>query len=400
MLQKSSGLTSKVILILSPQAWGNMLLSKHHYAIELARRGNEVYFLNPPDNHHWNWGSSRERIKIEASAEDPNLFLVNQELFFPYKLKFHARPLYNFLIKRQIRNILHSIPKPVDIIWSFDLGNLFPLSYFNNRMYKVFHPVDEPNDPNAIQAAVGADILFSVTSEIIEKYEAFGIPSYFINHGLADEFIRQEASLLDDGGQIKIGMSGNLLRPDLDERTLIQIIEENPGLSFHFYGSYRTGQSNLGGESDTAPVLFIEKLQSFKQVELHGVLKTGELAKELNRMDLLLICYDIDKDQSKGTNYHKVMEYLSTGKVIVSNNITTYNQLPELVRMPVERTSNRQLPGLFKETVQNLEKYNDPQCRERRILFARENRYKNQLDKLEHYMLKGLNGKDLNGREN
>ena len=41
-------LRNKTILIISPQAWGKMFLSKHHYAIELAKRGNAVYFLNPP----------------------------------------------------------------------------------------------------------------------------------------------------------------------------------------------------------------------------------------------------------------------------------------------------------------------------------------------------------------
>ena len=52
------------------------------------------------------------------------------------------------------------------------------------------------------------------------------------------------------------------------------------------------------------------------------------------------------------------MEYLSTGKVIVSNNITTYNKYPDLVRMVRERDNNTSLPALFKETVSQLDKYN------------------------------------------
>ena len=38
----------KKILLISPQAWGKMFVAKHHYAVELSRSGNEVYFLNPP----------------------------------------------------------------------------------------------------------------------------------------------------------------------------------------------------------------------------------------------------------------------------------------------------------------------------------------------------------------
>ena len=39
------------IFILSPQHWGTMFLSKHHYAIEFAKMGNEVFFLIHPNQH-------------------------------------------------------------------------------------------------------------------------------------------------------------------------------------------------------------------------------------------------------------------------------------------------------------------------------------------------------------
>ena len=64
-------------------------------------------------------------------------------------------------------------------------------------------------------------------------------------------------------------------------------------------------------------------------------------------MDAFLICYDVLKDQSKGTNYHKVLEYVSTGKIIVANNISTYENEPALVQMVKERDSNDKLPVLL-----------------------------------------------------
>ena len=45
-------LKGKTILILSPQSWGKMFVSKHHYAIGLAKKGAVVYFLNPPDQEN------------------------------------------------------------------------------------------------------------------------------------------------------------------------------------------------------------------------------------------------------------------------------------------------------------------------------------------------------------
>lgn len=103
-------------------------------------------------------------------------------------------------------------------------------------------------------------------------------------------------------------------------------------------------------------------------------------------MDGFLICYDIHKDQSGGTNYHKIMEYLSTGMVIVSNNVTTYRDRPELVRMIAEREHNRQLPALFKETIANIALYNSPDARLGRIRFAHDNTYDKQLERIERLL--------------
>jgi hypothetical protein len=389
-------LSNKTILILSPQSWGNMLLAKHHYAIELAKRGNTVYFLNPPDNDHWNLKSGRHRIRVHSSGIHPGLILIEQKLFFPYKLKFHSRALYNVLIKRQIQEIQECIGKIPDIIWSFDLGNLFPLTLFHKSIFKIFHPVDEPGDRNALKAAAGANILFSVTKEILGKYKDFPIPSFFINHGLAEEFIHGGENVRLREEPINVGISGNLLRPDLDRKILQQIIRENPQVSFHLFGSYSAGQSNIGAATGSSADSFIEALKTAKNVILHGVLKTGELAARLNKMDAFLISYDVQLDQSKGTNYHKVMEYLSTGKVIISNNITTYREFPELIRMIDERTSNERLPLLFRETLSNLEKWNSEQLRHRRKSFACDNMYQKQIDRIELH-INGLADMDFQG---
>lgn len=354
------------------------MLAKHHYALELAKAGNKVYFLNPPDNINWSVKTPGKRIRVRASGINPDLFLIDQELYFPFSLKFHARPVYDFLVKKQIRGILKVIGVPVNIVWSFDIGNLFPIKYFPDKIYKIFHPVDEPADRDAFEAATGAASLFSVTQEILNKYQRLQIPSYFINHGVAEEFLSIQAVSFLKRGKIHVGMSGNLLRRDIDRMILLQILEENPDLVFHFYGTYLINDPNFGGH-DPETGLFIEKLKTYRQVILHGVLKTVDLAQELNNMDIFLICYDIEKDQSRGTNYHKVMEYLSTGKVIVSNNITTYKDFPTLVRMPLERNSNRSLPALFKETVQNLEEYNKQEYACQRKSFARKNSYEMQL---------------------
>jgi glycosyltransferase involved in cell wall biosynthesis len=376
-------LNNKTILILSPQSWGKMMLSKHHYAIALARRGNKVFFLNPPDNYKWKLAGSKKRIRFEQLKEYPGLTLIWHRLFFPYNIKFHLRSIYNTLVKKQVHGILDRIGEPIDIVWSFDLGNLYPFSIFNNDVCKIFHPVDEPADQVAIQSATGADIIFSVTNEILEKYHQFPAPKHFINHGIAEEFLLPGAVSRSDVKAIQVGLSGNLLRPDLDRAMIVRIVEENPQVRFNMFGSYKASQSNIGDWDDPDTKKFIASLKSKPNVEFHGTVPSHELARALRRMDALLICYDINRDQSRGTNYHKVMEYLSTGKVIISNNITTYSKRPDLVRMIQSRDNNNELPVLLKETLTKLDVYNSAAAQQLRIDYARENTYSRQLDRIE-----------------
>ena len=121
-------------------------------------------------------------------------------------------------------------------------------------------------------------------------------------------------------------------------------------------------------------------------VKLHGPVNANVLAGEFLRMDAFLICYDVERDQSKGTNYHKIMEFLSTGKIIISNNITTYSGRPDLVQMVPERSSNKGLPALFRQVMKNIDEYNSLEKSKRRKEFALENVYSKQIKRIQDYL--------------
>ena len=182
---------------------------------------------------------------------------------------------------------------------------------------------------------------------------------------------------------MRVGFSGNLLRTDIDRPTFLTIIRENMEVLFECWGSYQLENTNIRSSSDDETSVFINFLLQCKNVLLHGPVSPVALAKEFHRMDAFLICYDIKKDQSKGTNYHKVMEYVSTGKVTISNNITTYKNQPALIQMTDEREHNRQLPQLFKKVVTDLPTYNSDKFRRLRVAFASDNTYTKQIGRIE-----------------
>ena len=378
-----SFLNNKTILIISPQSWGKMFVSKHHYSIELAKRGNRVYFLNPPEEKKKN----TPQILIVPIEEQENLFLIYHSLYFPYNIKFHFISLFHLLMKFHVKNILKKIDRKIDIIWSFDLGNLYPFSIFSKKSLKIFHPVDEPLNKTAIDSAKGAEVIFSVTKEILEKYNIYKVPGYFINHGVGNDFI--ETEIVQGDGKTRVGFSGNLLRNDIDRSIFLQIIKENPDVIIECWGNYNSVEGNLGGDEDVETLNFIHQLKRSPNVILHGVVPVSILAKQLQRMDAFLICYDVQKDQSKGTNYHKVMEYISTGKVIISNNISTYKNEPQLVLMVEERGHNNNLPVLFKKVIQSLDINNAVSLQTYRKKYAQENTYKAQLERIDKLFLSG-----------
>lgn len=356
------------ILILSPQSWGNIFTSKHNYAIEFAAQGNEVYFLNPPSDFYWNFSSKLE-VK---NCEYKNLNIVSHKLFFPYILKFKAVEIFHYLIKFHLKKILKRLGD-IDLIISFELGNLYPLKFFQNIDVKVFFPVDEPLNSQAILAAQGATHIMTITKEILDKYSACKVPKLLLNHGVAECFFNAVLKV-KLSVNLRIGLSGNFFRTDIDRITLLKILKANYSCQFEFFGAYSTDQSNVDGRLDRDTLIFLDELAKQPNAVMHGPLIPIELSKMLQQMDAFLICYDINKDQSKGTNYHKIMEYLATGKVIISNNVTAY-QNKRLIEMPESRCDNGELPNLFSTVIANLDYYNSEVKMQERIKFAKSNLY-------------------------
>lgn len=353
-----------------------MFISKHHYAVALAQLGNNVYFLNSPDKSN---RLKTGEVKIEPTDID-NLKVIKHKFFYPYILKHKFPSLHRLLLRYHIHKIYDVIARPVDIVWSFDVSDTIHLASFPRSSYKIFMPVDNPVKP---WQGKRADVMFSVTREILDYYEC-STPKMFVNHGVAEHFINEDVDSTEHE-PLQVGISGNFLRPDIDWPCLLEIIKANAGIVFNFWGSFDARNSNLSATHDANTFTYRQQLAAMENVIMHGPVDSYILAGGLKRMDCFLICYDIEKDQSKGTNYHKVLEYLAAGKVIVSNNITTYAGTG-LVEMPQER-HNQNLPHLFGQVIKNLEVHNRSEKQQERIAYAREHTYLNNVRAIEHFIL-------------
>jgi hypothetical protein len=265
---------------------------------------------------------------------------------------------------------------------SFDLTNNFP--YLGLKCKKIFFAADQPRNKQHYKSARKADLIVSVSQHILDMYKRCYPLSrmLLINHGLSYEFINIQTCLPPKYKGINIGLSGNFLFNDIDYSTLIEIIESNICIQFHFYGNH-SSDCNIGADSSYKNVEYVNQIKRYPNCYFHGVLGKRDLAIELNYMDGFLICYNPQNSQSSGSNSHKILEYLSTGKVLVSSNFSHY-QGTHLFEMCKER-SNVQLNKIFKNVILDLAMHNRNEIQINRRQFAQSNTYENNLSKIISY---------------
>ena len=111
-----------------------------------------------------------------------------------------------------------------------------------------------------------------------------------------------------------------------------------------------------------------------------GPKPSNELPCYLNQFDLFLMCYTGDRNVAEMANPHKILEYLSTGKTIVSHYIDEYKDKIDLVEMV---NDNRLLPQRLKHVIHNLHNFNSPEKVQLRRQYALSNTYEKQIERIE-----------------
>jgi glycosyltransferase involved in cell wall biosynthesis len=357
-----------------------MRVSKHHYATELTRRGNRVYFLNPPD------ASAKDRFSVTDIAEVPGLSVVTYRPFVPFALRFRSRAMYNRVAAAHVRWLIKRLGVQFDVVWCFDVNLYADLRWFNANQ-RIYHPVDQVVEDFQISVAETADLVVSVSDEILQHLRKVAVAVLRVDHGLGQDFVALAERRLtrpdySQGVPLRVGYVGNLLMRYVDRNRLRTLVHEHEELEFHFWGPRFPAESNVSGSNSNEIREFIRVLQSRPNVVLHGPLPPHELAIQLGDMDLLLMCYDVADDPNRGCNSHKILEYLSTGRVIVANHISDYAGKLGLIEM-LPSLDNTQFPRLFDHTVRNVVDMNRFDRQQLRLRHALDNSYAHQIGRIE-----------------
>ena len=288
------------------------------------------------------------------------------------------------LMKLEWEHISKLINAPIDIIWSFDPFRFQDL-HLLPALFKLFHSVDLVKSPWAEYTARHSDLVLASNSKILERYRDLKVRKYLLGHGLSRNFFlhrdQPDSFQIEKKGRPAIGYSGNLLIEYLDREILLDLVRSNPDCDFYFFGPYT--KSNLTPKFKNQSSEFVSQLMQQENTILLGAVPNAQLFHYLYQMDVLLICYNTRLYSDAVADSHKVLEYLSTGKTVISSYMSSYEQYPNLIEMT---NDNTKLCQVLRKVLGELEEYNSKSKADVRMQFALDRSYRKRIEEIENVM--------------
>ncbi|MFL5810755.1 MAG: hypothetical protein ACJ749_14630 [Flavisolibacter sp.] len=363
---------NKTILVISPESWDHLFVSKHHYSMELARAGNLVCFLNPPVS------SGRATPDVQPVDGFQNLFVITYKVFFR-GMRFLPRFMMRAMERRFVGLIEKRINKKFDIVWNFENSRFYDLGFAGKNVLKLYHQVDHVQKFHPEIAAKTADIVLAVNTPILEELKPYNPLSFKIPHAYQGNLSSQAEAVLNNNYvykkpvRLKAYYIGNLDFYVIDKALLEKLVAAFPNIDFILVGPYKTD-----GETYT-------RLHQYKHVTFSGTVPSHRIPDLLADADLLFFVHDPKLISSS----HKMLEYLGSGKLIVSTFLKEYEQHRELLNMA---DSREDYIDCFKNALENIEALNSPGRMKMRIDFAMEHSYQRQIALIENLLVKNVPG--------
>ncbi|MFY0599369.1 MAG: hypothetical protein JXR03_06835 [Cyclobacteriaceae bacterium] len=325
-------IAGKNILIVSPETWGDNYVSKHHYAIALAKKGNNVFFLNPPNKSPL---FKRQILEgLHVISHRPKFFGLSRMPKFISAL----------LIKREFFGLEEALSEKMDIIWNFDSSRFFNLRAIPDRVYKICHIVDLNQNIQRSLLASSSNICFGTTRYIIDELIKSNRNSHKVGHGYNHSELRSNDFFFQMPGKNKLKAlyMGNLSMKYIDWDVLYESAVMHPGLDFIFVGP--DGRSNLG---ENLFDLTKEKIKELDNVYFQKPVHSKNIPQLLKMADILILAYkeEFHKDQAAP---HKIPEYCASGKKILA----TYTEEYEHESSIFMSKRNKEYPSLFSKVLQ------------------------------------------------
>ncbi len=322
-------------------------MSKHHYAIHLASRNNLVFFLNPPSSEWCIADTAYKHLKV-----------LNYSGFWKglYRLPKWLRAIN----LKQVYNKLEELSGgEFEVIWTFDNSVFFDLDVLPASILKISHIVDLNQNFQTEISAASANVCFGVNDAIVNRLKKYNSNSYLIPHGVTIHQAKK-SSALPGKNKKKALYFGNLAMPHLNWNLMRMAIERFQQVDFIL----------LGSNHQAVP------LRKCQNLFLHDPVPASHLPSYMKAADLLYLFYT-DTYHSSYATPHKMLEYLSSGKPIVSNCFANYTDKSDLI---YQSDNHEKWMTNFEMALNEV----DDIIVKERIALALDNTYEKRLDRIEN----------------
>jgi hypothetical protein len=188
--------------------------------------------------------------------------------------------------------------------------------------------------PSALERpASNADAIVLVSRSMEQYLPGTSPKALHIPHGTA---VAQDvnAPVPDLRPGIRLGYVGNMALRYLDLGAFLSIARKHPECTIYFIGPMG---GHLGGQGPSEPLIW-STLLAMPNVVWAGPVPSTSIPSWLRAMDLLLISYDSARFPNETAHPHKVLEYLQSGKAILSSHLKDFVAYDKLmVMMPPGR---------------------------------------------------------------
>jgi glycosyltransferase involved in cell wall biosynthesis len=248
------------------------------------------------------------------------------------------------------------------------------MRFADPEVLKLYFQVDEDQRFHPEIAAATANIAMAINSEILDIISPHNPFCHLIPHSfqgdlspVAKEILAGNYHYSRPEGELCFMYIGNLDHGFLNIDLFEKLVSTHPKFRFRLVGPYDP-KKNL-----------YQRLKIFQHVEFVGRIPSYEIPQMLDRADALILLY------GKGFNFssHKILEYLSSGKAIISTYMHEYLGKESLLYM--SQTDEEYLEQ-FSRVTGNIEYFNSHALMESRIRFALDHTYSQQIERLEKYI--------------
>jgi hypothetical protein len=231
--------------------------------------------------------------------------------------------------------------------------------------------VDVHRTKYEMKCADNADLTILVSNFFLEKFSSY-----------KNQLVTGHGSRLLDGvkktisvpgsSRHKVGLIGNFFSTNIDYDQVIEIAKSTvTSADLILIGPKEP--NNLGGSSTSVIQDKISTLNKFDHVFFIGAVPADDLNSDISLMDIHLILY---KNFTGNINPHKLIQYLASGKVVMTSPIFDSKMYPENSIFQLEdNNAGTALINLIK----NLSFWNSDQLKNIRIAYAKTNSYNNKI---------------------